>query len=55
MSLDVYSHVIVLDEVDPETVKALASRRDDALRSFPRDARVMHGEIESPRSRGGFP
>jgi integrase len=44
MSLDVYSHVIVPDEVDPETLKALVSRGDDVVRGVARDAPVMHGD-----------
>jgi hypothetical protein len=42
---DVYSHVIVPDEVDPETLKVLVSGADAALEHAPRDAPVMHRDI----------
>ena len=45
MSLDVYSHVIVPDEVNPETLKVLLSGADAALERAPRDAPVMHRDI----------
>jgi integrase len=41
MSLDVYSHMIVPDEVDPEVLERLLSAGTAAERS-PRDAPVMH-------------
>lgn len=42
MSLDVYSHVIVPDEVDPEVLKALVVGDETAAKGRPRDAPVMH-------------
>lgn len=42
MSLDVYSHVIVPDEVDPEMLKVLVLGRNDVVSGAPRDAPVMH-------------
>lgn len=44
MSLDVYSHLIVPDEVDPEVFRELLSGAFPALERAPRDAPVMHGE-----------
>ncbi len=38
MSLDVYSHVIVPDEVDSDTLKALLSGAEESLS----DVLVMH-------------
>lgn len=43
MSLDVYSHVIVPDEVDPDTLKSLISRDSEAAKRATRDAWVMPG------------
>jgi hypothetical protein len=45
MSLDVYSHVIVPDEVDPELLKRLLSGAEAASERAPRDAPVMHRGI----------
>jgi integrase len=42
MSLDVYSHVIVPDEVDPETLRALVSHSQNIVKRVTRDAPVMH-------------
>jgi hypothetical protein len=42
MSLDVYSHVIVPDEVDPEILKKLVFGANVAVERAPRDAPVMH-------------
>jgi integrase len=42
MSLDVYSHVIVPDEVDPETLARLLTTAVAASEHAPRDAPVMH-------------
>ena len=57
MSLDVYSHVIVPDGVDPETLKVLLSGADAVVKRAPRDAPVMHGhplKWESPAFAGLF-
>jgi hypothetical protein len=57
MSLDVYSHLIVPDEVDPDVFKRLLSRAFPALERRPRDAPVMHGEglrVGKPRICGAF-
>jgi integrase len=45
MSLDVYSHMIVPDEADPETLKRLISGAEAAFERAPRDAPVMHRVI----------
>jgi len=42
MSLDVYSHMIVPDEVDPEIFKRLLSGAEAVSERAPRDAPVMH-------------
>jgi integrase len=42
MSLDVYSHVIVPDEVDPEVLKTLLAGPECVAKRRPRDAPVMH-------------
>jgi integrase len=42
MSLDVYSHVIVPDEVDPEVLKTLVVDDETAAKRRARDAPVMH-------------
>jgi hypothetical protein len=42
MSLDVYSHVIVPDEVDAKMLGALLSGGGEAAKRRPRDAPVMH-------------
>jgi integrase len=42
ISLDVYSHLIVPDEVDPEALKSLISGAEVTLKRPPRDAPVMH-------------
>jgi hypothetical protein len=52
MSLDVYLHVIVPDEVDPETLKVLVSGADAALERAPRDAQRHLLKWESPAFAG---
>lgn len=42
MSLDVYSHVIVPDEVDPEVLKAVVVDSQSTAKCRARDAPVMH-------------
>lgn len=45
MSLDVYSHLIVPDDVDPEILKGLLSSGFPVSERAPRDAPVMHGGV----------
>jgi len=45
MSLDVYSHVIVPDDVDPEILKRLLSGAEAAFERAPRDAPVMRRAV----------
>jgi integrase len=45
MSLDVYSHLIVPDDVDPEILKGLLSGGFPVSERAPRDAPVMHGGV----------
>jgi integrase len=45
MSLDVYSHVIVPDEADTESLKRLIFGGELALNRDPRDAPVMHSSL----------
>jgi integrase len=43
MSLDVYSHVIAVEEIEPETLRGLIENAESALPTAAGDAPVMHG------------